>query len=63
MIETDVRMTKDGHIIVCHDDNFIRLAGIDGLVKDTHIHELPSFQDKLPLHFSKNLYYELKEDD
>ena len=28
MIETDVRITRDGVIIVCHDDNFHRLCGL-----------------------------------
>ena len=36
MIETDVRITKDGVVIVCHDDNFHRLTGLDKIVKDTH---------------------------
>jgi glycerophosphoryl diester phosphodiesterase len=27
MIETDVRMSKDGVIIVAHDDGFTRLCG------------------------------------
>jgi len=45
MIETDVRITKDGVIIVAHDDGFTRLCGVDTLVKDTHSSELPPFKN------------------
>ena len=30
-IETDVHVTKDGKFIVIHDDNLLRIAGIDGV--------------------------------
>ena len=26
-IETDIHRTKDGHFVVCHDDNLKRIAG------------------------------------
>lgn len=28
VIQCDVRMTKDGEVIVCHDDTFIRICDI-----------------------------------
>ena len=28
-IETDVHRTKDGHYVIFHDDNMLRLTGID----------------------------------
>jgi len=34
IIEVDVRETKDGKIILLHDDNFKRLAGVDIRAKD-----------------------------
>jgi glycerophosphoryl diester phosphodiesterase len=52
-----VRITKDGVIIVAHDDNFHRLCGLaagDKLVKDTDYKDLPRFKDQLSMHFSKN---------
>ena len=68
MLETDVRMTKDGVILVCHDDNFHRLCGAsstagDNLVRDTHSSELPLFKDELYMHFSKGQTYKLKDGD
>ena len=30
MIETDVHMTRDGHLIIMHDRNLKRTAGYDG---------------------------------
>ena len=28
-LETDLRVTRDGHIVLCHDDSLARLCGID----------------------------------
>ncbi len=42
-IELDVQMTKDGQIVVCHDDNLWRVAGVDGRVADYTWEELSAF--------------------
>jgi len=63
MLETDVRMSKDGVIMVCHDDNFQRLCGDSSLTKDTEAASFPLVKDSLPLHFSKGQHYHLKESD
>lgn len=39
-IETDVHVTKDGKIIVYHDDNLKRLTGIDRIVEESTFAEL-----------------------
>lgn len=44
MIETDVRMTKDKQIIICHDDSFERLCPKDARVRDTLYKDLPKFK-------------------
>jgi glycerophosphoryl diester phosphodiesterase len=73
IIETDVRITKDGEVIVCHDKNFERLctpetipSGNPDLIdlnwKD--LKNLPQFKQKMPLHFAghhENNCYERKE--
>jgi len=39
-IETDVQMTKDGQLVLIHDETLRRTAGIDGWVKDYTLAEL-----------------------
>lgn len=39
-IETDVHVTKDGKIAVIHDDNTLRVSGIDRIVEETTLDEL-----------------------
>ncbi|WP_183569548.1 glycerophosphodiester phosphodiesterase [Paenibacillus endophyticus] len=41
-IETDVQLTKDGRIVVIHDESLARTAGLNKLVKDTDYDELAS---------------------
>jgi len=43
-IELDVRMTKDGKLIVIHDDNLNRLCQIASNVKDLKYDELKSYK-------------------
>lgn len=40
MIETDVHMTKDGHLIIMHDRNTIRTTGYDGLTDKMTLDEI-----------------------
>lgn len=62
-LETDVRMTKDKKIIVCHDENLLRTCGVNKLVMETNYADLPKFKDRVPLHFSKNEVYTRKPVD
>lgn len=39
-IETDIQLTKDGQIIIIHDESLARTAGLDQLVKDTDYAQL-----------------------
>ena len=39
-IESDVRRTKDGQFVMCHDDNLNRIAGIDMSVENSTLEEL-----------------------
>lgn len=48
-----MRITKDGHIIVCHDEDFSRLCGDSRKVCDTNLADLPKFKLKMPMHFSR----------
>lgn len=42
-LETDVRITKDGHIIVCHDEDLSRLCADPRKVRDINLADLPRF--------------------
>jgi len=40
MIETDVRMTKDGELILMHDRNTVRTTGHDGFTNEMSLEEI-----------------------
>ena len=62
-IETDVRCTKDGTVLVCHDPNFKRLGGKDALIVDTPLAEVPkSYASKFMIEFGHH-DYEVKKTD
>ena len=43
-IELDVRLSKDGELVVFHDDNLTRMTGIDGQVTDFTASELANMR-------------------
>lgn len=43
-IEIDVHVTKDGHVVVFHDDNLKRVCGVDKLIKDCTLDELKAYR-------------------
>lgn len=43
MAEIDVQQLKDGTLVVMHDSNFLRTAGVDRNVWDTNIEEMHAF--------------------
>lgn len=42
-IETDVQMTKDGVLVLFHDDTIIRLTGAEGSIQDYTLEQLRQF--------------------
>jgi len=58
MLEMDVCMTKDGILVVSHDEFLSRLCGHDVHLKDLNYSELPRHADKIPIHFSVDLHYD-----
>ena len=42
-IETDVQMTKDGILVLFHDDTIIRLTGAEGSIQDFTLEQLRQF--------------------
>lgn len=41
-IELDVQLTKDGHVIICHDETIDRTSNGSGLIKDMTLEDLKS---------------------
>jgi len=52
LLECDVQMTKDGVVIISHDDELNRLCGVDQKISDFNYEELPKLKRAIPLHFS-----------
>ena len=44
--ETDVRLTKDGHLVIFHDANFERIVGIGGGIEDMTLAEVKELKTK-----------------
>ena len=52
-IETDVQVTKDGVLVLFHDDTLNRILGIDGAVKDYTLAELREYNVRNGSYFDK----------
>ncbi len=46
MIENDIRLTKDGQVVVFHDDNLLRMCGVDKRVDELTLGELKELRLK-----------------
>ena len=53
MLECDVRLTKDGHLVVAHDADHQRLCGDPRKFKETNLKDLPKFKKEMPLHYTR----------
>jgi glycerophosphoryl diester phosphodiesterase len=50
-IEFDIRKTRDGHLVVCHDADLLRVAGDAHKISDLTLRQL----QKIPLHSGANV--------
>ncbi|MBP5694991.1 MAG: hypothetical protein J6X03_06125 [Bacilli bacterium] len=39
-IELDVHLSKDNHLVVCHDENLLRTTGKEGIIEDLNLQEI-----------------------
>lgn len=39
-IETDVHVTKDGKFLICHDDNILRVTGVDLVIEESNYEDI-----------------------
>ena len=56
-------MTRDGVVVIAHDEDLVRLCGIEKHVKEFIYDELPKMKRVIPLHFSGGKYRLLEEED
>ncbi|MBQ7379465.1 MAG: glycerophosphodiester phosphodiesterase [Clostridia bacterium] len=45
-IEFDIHKTKDGHVVVFHDDTLVRMCGVEGRIEDKTLEELSELRLK-----------------
>ena len=48
-VEIDLRTTKDGHLVIMHDESITRMTGRKGLIKDLNYSEIRDLKIKSPL--------------
>ncbi|KAJ6653366.1 hypothetical protein lerEdw1_009267 [Lerista edwardsae] len=56
LLELDCLMTKDGVVVVSHDNNLQRQTGHDILVSETNFAELPPYKERLEVCFAPGRY-------
>lgn len=49
MLELDVRLTKDGQVVVFHDSTLLRVAGMDSSIATVDYDSLPNLSVTVPI--------------
>lgn len=57
MLELDVHLTKDGEVVVAHDQHLLRLTGVDRNIRDLNFSQMPTIKDTLNIDFRPGEYY------
>jgi len=52
MLEIDLQLTKDGEVVVSHDNHLMRTAGVDAKISDLDYQDLPLLHQSLPVDFA-----------
>lgn len=51
MLELDVHLTQDGQVVVCHDQNLLRVTGENANIKELTYEKLPILKPQVPIDF------------
>ncbi|CAD6241083.1 GSCOCG00009118001-RA-CDS [Cotesia congregata] len=57
MLELDCQLTKDGQVIVSHDQNLLRSTGVDKNVSQVNFKDLPILKPTLPIDFNPEVEF------
>ncbi|XP_029293638.1 lysophospholipase D GDPD3a [Cottoperca gobio] len=56
MLEMDCRLTRDGHVVVSHDENLLRQTGHDVTTSALNLQDMPLYKERLEVTFYAGRY-------